>query len=1056
MRLTFEQKAGEREEVEHDRQTCKAKDAEFKCAFETKEGGLHRIRAVVKDRHGNRSLTELRSWVTGGDIPQDRGVQQERVTLITDKDDYKPGDTAKLLVVAPFAGAHGVLTLRRSGLEEARPFSMKGTSRTLEVAVAERFTPNVTVQVDLVGAAPRRGEDGTVDEKLPKRPAYASGSYTLTVPAAQRELDVKARPRARRVSPGGETTIDVGIKDHRGKPVADADVAVVVVDESVLALSNKATPAPLAYFYGWRAPEVTDHHSRAGVQLAAVDQLERNNNMGPGGGYGRGGGGLVGGQARFASDSAGIATTAEEAPPPPAEVPAATPKPSPKKGKAAGNRQEPAIALRTNFDALAVFEADARTDKDGRVSVNVKVPDNLTRYRVMAVAAAGEKQFGSGESTLTARLPLMVRPSPPRFLNFGDRFELPIVVQNQTDKAMDVKLAARATNLELTKAQGLAFTVPPNERREVRLPAKTASAGTARFQVAATAGSAADAALLELPVWTPATTEAFASYGEIDKGAVVQPITAPRKVFRQFGGVEITTSSTAVSALTDAVLYLVDYPFECTEQIASRVLAIAALRDVLEAFDAEGLPDKKTLLAAVERDMDKIVRRQQSNGGFGFWRRDSRTWPYLGVHVAHTFARAKGKGFKVPARAMKRSKAYIESIEKHIPSWYGDRARWAIEAYALHVRHLLGDDDVKKAKRILREGKLEEMPFEALGWLLPVLQNGKANDDVKKIRRFLDNRVTETAGAAHFADGYSDNAHVILHSNRRADGIALEALVETTPKSDLIPKLVRGLLGHRKAGRWANTQETTFVLLALDAYFQKFEKVTPNFVAKAWLGERYAGDHAFKGRTTERNRISIPMDSLSKPGTSEKLVLAKAGKGRLYYRVGMKYAPTDLELPPADHGFAVQREYEPVDDDGDVKRGKDGKWIIKAGARVRVRVTMVAPARRYHVALVDPLPAGLEALNPALAVTGSLPQDPKAAEKKGRFWWWWGTWYEHQSMRDERAEAFASLLWEGVHEYTYLARATTPGTFVVPPAKAEEMYAPETFGRSAGDRVVVR
>ena len=100
-------------------------------------------------------------------------------------------------------------------------------------------------------------------------------------------------------------------------------------------------------------------------------------------------------------------------------------------------------------------------------------------------------------------------------------------------------------------------------------------------------------------------------------------------------------------------------------------------------------------------------------------------------------------------------------------------------------------------------------------------------------------------------------------------------------------------------------------------------------------------------------------------------------------------------------------------------------------------------------------------MNPALAVTGQIPDDPNAQSggpgggSRHRYWWWWRTWYEHQNMRDERVEAFASLLWAGVHEYTYVARATTPGNFVVPPAKAEEMYHPETFGRSRSDRVIV-
>jgi uncharacterized protein YfaS (alpha-2-macroglobulin family) len=123
---------------------------------------------------------------------------------------------------------------------------------------------------------------------------------------------------------------------------------------------------------------------------------------------------------------------------------------------------------------------------------------------------------------------------------------------------------------------------------------------------------------------------------------------------------------------------------------------------------------------------------------------------------------------------------------------------------------------------------------------------------------------------------------------------------------------------------------------------------------------------------------------------------------------------------------------------------------------------MVAQARRYHVALVDNLPAGLEILNPGLAVTEAIPADAKPATSVvtlnsrsigGRSWWWRQYWFEHQNFRDERAEAFCSLLWEGVYNYSYVARATTPGQFVVPPAKAEEMYHPETFGRTGTDFV---
>ena len=195
------------------------------------------------------------------------------------------------------------------------------------------------------------------------------------------------------------------------------------------------------------------------------------------------------------------------------------------------------------------------------------------------------------------------------------------------------------------------------------------------------------------------------------------------------------------------------------------------------------------------------------------------------------------------------------------------------------------------------------------------------------------------------------------------------------------------------------------------------------------------------------------MRYLAASGPAQNLVISKGGEGRLYYRLAMSYAPRNFDLGNADDGFTVERTYEPVDNPEDVQREAGGTWRIKAGARVRVRVTMVAPSRRYHVALVDYLPAGFESLNPELATTEVIPEDQKEAADKANWWLWRQVWFDHQNLRNERSEAFSTLLWGGVYNYSYVARATTPGQFIVPPAKAEEMYHPETFGRSKSDRV---
>jgi alpha-2-macroglobulin len=1062
---------GEWKERETDPQECVIKSGAnaTQCRFETREGGRYRVTARIYDDRERPNETEFTLWVAGGKQPPQRDLAQEKVELIPDGKEYKVGDTAEILVQSPFFPAEGVFTLRRSGLVTSERFTMDSASHTLKIPIKEEYLPNIHVQVDLVGASSRPDDEGKPDPKLPKRPAFASGTINLSIPPATRKLTVAATPREKELEPGGETTVDVELRDAAGRPAQNAEVALVVVDESVLALTGYKLADPLDTFYFQRGDDVRNHHLRERVQLAKADGLISQVVRGVPGG-------MVGGVET--RQVAGLPL-----PPPPAPPKAAKRSASADLRLRAGEANamlmdgvqaaDESIRARIDFNALAFYAASLPTDANGRASVKVKLPDNLTRYRVMAVAVAGEKQFGAGESAITARLPIMARPSAPRFLNFGDKVELPVVVQNQTDQPLKVDVAVRAANAEFVASSsggtssapqslppkggttnGLRVTVPANDRVEVRFPATTTKPGTARFQIAAASGKWADAAEISLPVWTPATTEAFATYGEVDAGAIIQPVKAPSDAFKQFGGLEVTTSSTQLQALTDAVIYLTQYPYECAEQISSRVLAIAALRDVLGAFEAKGLPKADDLIAAVDRDLKRLQGMQSPNGGFGFWRRDSETWPYLSIHVAHSLQRAKEKGFNTPPEMLELSKGYLRGIEGHIPHWYSVESRRALVAYALYVRNRMGDRDAAKARSLIASaGGVDKLSLEALGWLMPVL-SGDANS-LAAIRGHLNNRAEETAGAAHFTTSYKDGAQVMLHSDRRADGIILESLIGDSPKSDLIPKIVRGLLAHRKAGRWENTQENCFVLLALDRYFQVYEKATPDFVARAWLGDAFAGGHEFRGRTTDRHQINVPMSYLMSQSGAQNLVLSKEGAGRLYYRIGMNYSPTSLQLKPADYGFTLTRVYEAIDDPNDVRRQEDGTWRIKAGAQVRVRLTMVATARRYHVALVDPLPAGFETLNPELAITGRIPQDPNDQTQGNWRRFWWRQWFEHQNMRDERVEAFTSLLWEGVYNYSYVARATTPGVFVVPPSKAEEMYHPETFGRGATDRVVV-
>ncbi|MCX5742769.1 MAG: hypothetical protein NT062_09760, partial [Proteobacteria bacterium] len=301
--------------------------------------------------------------------------------------------------------------------------------------------------------------------------------------------------------------------------------------------------------------------------------------------------------------------------------------------------------------------------------------------------------------------------------------------------------------------------------------------------------------------------------------------------------------------------------------------------------------------------------------------------------------------------------------------------------------------------------------------------------------------VRETAAGATIVARFVEAERLLFGSNTKTTSLALDALIREVPDHAVIAKLARGVLDARAHGRWISTQENLVVLQAMRKYFDTYEKATPNYTGKLWFGAAAYAEQAFVGRSSARGRVTIDWPTLGL-GKTHDLTLAKAGVGRMYYRVGITYAPRQAILPAMDAGFIVRRSYTGVDNPGDVTALPNGQLKVKLGARVLVQLEVLNTTRRNVVGLADPMPAGFEPVNTRLANA----ERAAAAVTDG---------WDYTNLRDERAEGFASSLPEGTHHYAYTVRATTPGVFVVAPAKAEEMYAPETFGRSASVTVTV-
>ncbi|MCY1006558.1 hypothetical protein OV079_13545 [Nannocystis pusilla] len=590
-------------------------DAPVNCELVVDKAGSYDIRALITDPKGHKSLSKHPFYVYGEDAvvwQQD----QHRVDMVPDKRTYEPGDKATVLVRSPFDKARGLVVIAREGIVSHYPIEVKGGAATLEVPIDEAQIPNVRAsvllvrgRVDVPGAPP--GQDLG-------RPAFAVGQVDLKIEATRKKIALEVLPEKQEVAPKDTLKLKIKAKDAAGAP-QKAAVAVMVVDEGVLSLMGFQTPDPLAFFHHDRDPGVSLYDMRQFL-LAKKDPepppspapapeeaptdglLNGDTGLGMrGAGKGGGGAGYFGGAPAADKAMAMPAPTAPMAAVVEEHKEAEASNGPMKKAKrqvaqtatldATAAMSQP-ISLRSLFATTAYFNAEVAIDASGEATVEIPMPENLTSFRVMAVAVDPDQadRFGSGEANVKVRKPIMLRPSLPRFANFGDKFEASVMVDNQTSEPQAILVGTRGSNVVISGEPTVGVEIPAGESREVRFPMAVDRVGTMRVQFAALSNGGRDATELALPVHYPATRQAFADYGVTD-ASIARTLKVPEDALPAFGGLELSMSSTALTGLEDAVDFLVGYRYECTEQLASRLLPIFVLGPVLEQFPIASVSD---------------------------------------------------------------------------------------------------------------------------------------------------------------------------------------------------------------------------------------------------------------------------------------------------------------------------------------------------------------------------------------------------------------------------------------------------------------------------------
>ena len=689
------------------------------------------------------------------------------------------------------------------------------------------------------------------------------------------------------------------------------------------------------------------------------------------------------------------------------------------------------------------------------------LPDSLTTYRIMAVAGDVSSHFGAGDTEIRATKPLTMLPSFPRFLTIGDRASFGAIVTNNTGRAGTAVVSVASVDAKLVRFEGetkRSVSLAAGESQNVRFDAVAGADGRARVTMTVTMGAESDAFELPLPVIAPVHFETVAAYGDTIASAT-EKLRVPAGARTDKGGLTVSLASTALVGLGESAKYLEEYPYACAEQKASRALAFLLSADLGGAFPMSAVKPEELRSSGFALLKD-LATYQCPDGGFGMFPGacDWPSSPYLTAYVVDVMQRAGALNASVDRFAIDRALNYLQSTLRQPPPEAQYWPAWAAsQAYAVKLLAASGRNVQTDLSRLTPFA--DRMPVFALSYLADALaattDRGPRYQDV--LRR-LTNALRIDADRAHVEE-LDDAALVWLwNTNVRATAVVLDGMSRRKDEATFVAPLVRWLLAARENGRWGTTQENAVALGALVNYYKAFETDVPDMTATVTLDGRSLGRAQFAGRTTTAQQVRLAMPELVKQVAADAdvahdMVVSRTGTGRVFYTARLQYAPT---APPApvERGIRLERRYQRFTQEA---LGPVASTFAE-GDLVRVTMVVTLPHEGRFLAFTDPIPAGFEAVDGSLKTTArdlgavSTTQSGTA----DRFAWWRRGGFDHVEKHDDKVMAFATRLGAGRHEFSYLVRATTAGTFAAAGTFGEAMYAPEIMGRSAAMTITVK
>ena len=704
---------------------------------------------------------------------------------------------------------------------------------------------------------------------------------------------------------------------------------------------------------------------------------------------------------------------------------------------------------RGDFRQTVAFFPDLVTDEKGRVKRRITLPDGLTAYRFMAVAMTERDLSGSNEAEVATWKRLMARPTLPRVLRKGDEFEAQVALSTIDLPPGTATVTAKTSGLEAAGPLRKTASLDPEHPAELRFSFRAARAGKVALSVDASlvpsgqTTAETDGVDLTGEIVAPEPLEAAALSGETTS-AVAERLADLGALRADTGGLSISLSTSPLAGLASGIEQLVEYPHGCTEQTVSRMVPLLALRDLAASLGVSVLPRQtagargESADGALLRSARTVLANQKRDGSFGLWPESSEGDPWVTAYALWGLGEAQRRGLPVPAEALDRGFGFLRpNLGAVGPSSSPEALGQA--AFTLAVLAENGRADEAAMKVLLAER--ERLPLFARALVLRTLAlagRAKGEPEARELLAALEAAIrVEGASARVTGAPMESSSRRAFDSEIRTSAMVLRALVAVDRAHPLAGKLARGLVDSRSNGVFPTTHDAAWALLALDAYRRVAPFPTGELDARVFLGDTLLADQHLGGSALQKT-LFLPMADLVR-GSGAPLTLATSGGGRLHYEATLRYTRKDAPMEPVERGFFVTKSFRPVGElGGPISAASEASPKVAPGDVVLCEIEVVTTSPRHWVVLSDPLPGGLEAIRMGHRRAGS----------------WLSTLEEtpanRRELRDDHVAYFIDALPAGVTRFRYLTRATHTGTFSAPPTRVEEMYSPETYGRTAG------